>query len=552
MAADLQLSPGLKVKPHDTSGLPGFPANDEFATAGTPVLAPVSGQLVYVHMIPWDVGKKVGGMTAYLQGDNGRTYFLTHMGGDVPSGRVQAGQPIGVVGTVPGNAWAPHVHEGIYQGIYNPPGVQALPYVPGSAPPTTEIPNATPGASTGATPLQVIRDYAPKVGLDPAAVVAYALTQGGLHWGAVGDNGHSFGPFQMNIHGAAAGQANPSVWANTPQGLIDGMNMMAHAGASGLTGPDAAAYIVGPHFGRGSDPTGDMAKARAAFPQAVSLLKQYPGSSGDGATLLSATAGPGPPPPTQPQPPVYVNPNVPVATAPKAAATPAAAVPPLAPMSVPGKATAARKIPKLKASSIGGKIAEQTVQGSAPIAPRAGGRAPAQAGAPVINAPQPDAPILAPAPAARELQAVGLPAAAAAAPFAPNDAPVAGTPHQPAVHLEADDATSVPDLPKVLALAKMHALDSYAGFHAHQFHRFLETAQGRAPARTLHGQFAGASKRAPAKRDVLFFGRNGVPTHSGISLGGHHFIHGTNGGRTIQVSSLRQEPYASSLLAVGR
>ena len=96
----------------------------------------------------------------------------------------------------------------------------------------------------------------------------------------------------------------------------------------------------------------------------------------------------------------------------------------------------------------------------------------------------------------------------------------------------------------------MHALDSFAGFHAHSFHRFLETAEGRSAARTLHGQLShGQRLKAPRKRALLFFGK-GHPSHSGISLGGHHFVHGTNGGRTIQVSSLRQEPYASSLLAI--
>ena len=96
-------------------------------------------------------------------------------------------------------------------------------------------------------------------------MIAYALTQGGTAWGAKGDyskatgQSESFGPFQMNIHGAAAGKLDPEAWANSPQGLIDGMNMMAHAGASGMTGPDAAAFIVGPKFGHGANPVKDMA-----------------------------------------------------------------------------------------------------------------------------------------------------------------------------------------------------------------------------------------------------------------------------------------------------
>lgn len=205
-----------------------------------------------------------------------------------------------------------------------------LPFTPGSAPPVIEIPNATPGAAANATPLQVIRDYAPKVGLDPAAVIAYALTQGGTSWGAAGDHGYitngvfhpdpsgpatSFGPFQMHVGGAAGNRSlsDAATWANSAEGLIAGMNMMAHAGASGKTGADAAAFIVGPAFGNGADPARDEANARAAFPQAVSLLKQYPGPS-TGATPVSGTAagttGTSVPPAAQPVTP-YVPPPPP-------------------------------------------------------------------------------------------------------------------------------------------------------------------------------------------------------------------------------------------------
>jgi hypothetical protein len=197
-------------------------------------------------------------------------------------------------------------------------------------------PNQPASPPANATPLQVIRDYAPKVGLDPAAVIAYALTQGGTSWGAVGDNGSSFGPFQMHIGGAAGNRspAEAASWANSPQGLVDGMNMMAHAGATGKSGPEAAAFIVGPSFGRGANPTSDMAKARAAYPQAASLLKQYPGTGGD-ATFVSGAAPPGtagtagtaPPPPVVPYvppPPPALSPYVPTPPAAEAAIVPLA------------------------------------------------------------------------------------------------------------------------------------------------------------------------------------------------------------------------------------
>lgn len=126
-------------------------------------------------------------------------------------------------------------------------------------------------------PITIIRMYAPRFGLDPSAVVAYALTQGGVHWGARGDQGTSFGPFQLH-RGGALGSHNEQ-WANSQQGLIAAMQMMSHAGAKGMTGPNAAAYIVGPAFGRGADPARDQAKARAAYSRAAALLGEQGGSS---------------------------------------------------------------------------------------------------------------------------------------------------------------------------------------------------------------------------------------------------------------------------------
>ena len=112
---------------HQTAGLAGFPAIDVFGQPGTPVISPVTGRIVDVHMIPWNAQERVGGETAYLQGANDRTYFLTHLMGAVPSGLVTAGQQIGQVGAVPNDWWQPHIHEGMYQGIYNPGGVSTPP-----------------------------------------------------------------------------------------------------------------------------------------------------------------------------------------------------------------------------------------------------------------------------------------------------------------------------------------------------------------------------------------------------------------------------------------
>ncbi len=106
----MQLQPWPYRPTHQTAGLGAdFPAVDNFAPAGTTVLAPVSGRLAYSHEIPWDTGKRTGGGTTYLVSTQG-VYFLTHFGTVLPSGTtVRAGQPIGTVAAVPGGAWSPRL-----------------------------------------------------------------------------------------------------------------------------------------------------------------------------------------------------------------------------------------------------------------------------------------------------------------------------------------------------------------------------------------------------------------------------------------------------------
>lgn len=112
--------PSTFAATHDTAGLPGFPSTDVFGSAGSPVYSPASGRLVDPHMIPWDIRKRVGGGTVYLQADDGNTYFLTHFGNVPAAGPVRAGQMIGTIGAVPGGAWASHIHEGLHSGLYAP------------------------------------------------------------------------------------------------------------------------------------------------------------------------------------------------------------------------------------------------------------------------------------------------------------------------------------------------------------------------------------------------------------------------------------------------
>jgi LysM repeat protein len=88
---------------------------DVFAAAGTEILAPVGGQLRNLD------GSR-GGLQFYLDGDDGYTYFGAHLEAWGPEGRVEAGQPIGLVGNS-GNAanTSAHLHfEMIHGSVVNP------------------------------------------------------------------------------------------------------------------------------------------------------------------------------------------------------------------------------------------------------------------------------------------------------------------------------------------------------------------------------------------------------------------------------------------------
>jgi len=108
---------------HDTGGLPGYPAHDYMARAGTPVVAPVGGKIVKLSGHDPALGPVDGvhgpfGLSLYLQGTDGRTYYMTHLGSrDVQDGqRIAPGQVLGTVGNYAKWGGADHVHMGIHDG----------------------------------------------------------------------------------------------------------------------------------------------------------------------------------------------------------------------------------------------------------------------------------------------------------------------------------------------------------------------------------------------------------------------------------------------------
>lgn len=115
--ADLTSEGGL----HPTEGLDGYPAHDYFAPAGSPAVAPVAGKVVRLSGHDPSQGPIDGphgplGWSVYIQGNDGRTYYLTHMGSRaVKVGEtVKAGTVIGTVADYAKYGTPSHIHMGVH------------------------------------------------------------------------------------------------------------------------------------------------------------------------------------------------------------------------------------------------------------------------------------------------------------------------------------------------------------------------------------------------------------------------------------------------------
>jgi murein DD-endopeptidase MepM/ murein hydrolase activator NlpD len=106
---------------HPTEGLAGYPAHDYFAPSGSRADSPVSGKVVRLSGHDPAQGPIEGphgplGWSVYIQGNDGHTYYLTHMGSrSVQVGQtVKAGQPIGTVADYAHYGTPSHIHMGVH------------------------------------------------------------------------------------------------------------------------------------------------------------------------------------------------------------------------------------------------------------------------------------------------------------------------------------------------------------------------------------------------------------------------------------------------------
>lgn len=109
---------------------------------------------------------------------------------------------------------------------------------------------------------QAIRNIniaARRYNLDPKAMMGIAYNESGLNPFAVGDNGTSYGLFQLHVGGALP-QGRGAAWADSMQGIMYAARQMAASGAAGKRGL-AAITAMSRNFERPANPQAEISKA---------------------------------------------------------------------------------------------------------------------------------------------------------------------------------------------------------------------------------------------------------------------------------------------------
>jgi hypothetical protein len=133
--------------------------------------------------------------------------------------------------------------------------------------------------------IQTIKEAGAKYGVDINALLSVAAQEG--LGGGVGDNGTSFGPFQMHVGGALP-PGKDQAWAESPEGIDYAVQQIANV-AKGKVGPEAIKAIV-TQFEKSANQPAEIANAQAVYDGGTANLNS---TSGIGSTVDSTTSGSG-------------------------------------------------------------------------------------------------------------------------------------------------------------------------------------------------------------------------------------------------------------------
>ena len=171
-----------------------------------------------------------------------------------------------------------------------------------STPPSSNIPQGSTtilGKTTFTSPIpnatNLIVKYANQYGVDPKAALSVSAMEGLS--GNVGDNGTSFGPFQLHAGGAlpesvwARGPQYAQAWANSPAGIQYAIQTMASV-AKGLTGQSAVESIVN-SFERPLNPTNEINGAMEYYTGSKNYIAPPNTGGGIGYQFIGGGGGTG-------------------------------------------------------------------------------------------------------------------------------------------------------------------------------------------------------------------------------------------------------------------